>query len=157
MEVVQGRTATTFEPDATLTRAEMVKIALLTFGYEISEEEASFSDVVEGSWYENYVGTAKKAGIVGGYEDGTFRPENKVTRGEALKILLLAAKVSATDMAAATESSFVDVDQEAWYAEYVNYGFMKNIVSGKDETHFAPGEDVTRGEMAKMAVKAYEM
>lgn len=156
-EIVQGRSATTFEPDSPLTRAEMVKIALLTFGYDIGTEPstvAAFGDTDSTAWYSTYVAAAKQEGIVGGYEDGTFRPNAPVTRAEALKIILTAA---AKSVDGAPASPFTDVPQSAWFAKYVNFAFAQGVVSGKTETTFDPNGNITRGEMAKIAVKTYDL
>ncbi|MFA5829357.1 MAG: S-layer homology domain-containing protein [Candidatus Gracilibacteria bacterium] len=153
--VVQGRTATSYVPDGLLTRAEMVKIALLTFGFKIDDtKKQSFIDVSATHWAASYLALAKTEGIVGGYTDGTFHPDTSITRVEALKILLAAAKKNIVGAAAA---SFVDVDQEAWYANYVNYAFANKVVSGKDATHFDPSANITRAEMAKIAILTSEL
>ncbi|MFA5829358.1 MAG: S-layer homology domain-containing protein [Candidatus Gracilibacteria bacterium] len=156
MGVIQGRTPGSYEPDGLLTRAEMVKIALLTFGYKIDNANTkSFSDVDAAIWFAPYIALAKAQGIVGGYEDGTFKPNASITRAEALKILLVAAKKNLAGAAAAV--SFVDVDQAAWYANYVNYAFAKAVVNGKDATHFAPADFITRAEMAKIAILTFQI
>ncbi|MBU0667499.1 S-layer homology domain-containing protein, partial [Patescibacteria group bacterium] len=156
MGVVQGRTGTTFVPDATLTRAEMVKIALLTFGHQVdsADTQTSFSDIPSTEWYAPYIAAAENAGIVGGYEDGTFRPDASVNRAEALKILL---KASGIDMTSEASAPFMDVSTTAWYAQYVNFAYANGIVSGKTSTIFAPEDNVTRAEMAKMSVKTEEL
>ena len=159
MGAVSGKTSTTFAPDQNLTRAEMVKIALLTFGYQVTAGATpTFKDVHAGDWFASYVAAAQKAGIVGGYADGTFRANSNITRGEALKILLTAAANAYNTQSDIFDHwgnvAFTDVDQSAWYANYVNFAFANGIVSGKTSTTFAPNDNVTRGEMSKMAVLA---
>jgi hypothetical protein len=155
MGVVTGRSSDSFAPDESLTRAELVKIALLTFGYEVNPESVStFTDVSTEAWYSSYVALAQAEGIIQGYEDGTFLPDAAVNRAEALKILLGAAKKS-TEV---TEyAPFTDVDQSSWYANVVNYAYANGVVSGMSATGFAPDAFVTRAEIAKMAVKLYEL
>lgn len=149
-KVINGKDADTFGPDDQLTRAEITKIAMLAFDYPVATSTASgFSDVDSSAWYATYVTSAKQAGIISGYSDGTFRPNAPVTRAEALKILLTAAKLS---VAGAPDSSFTDVVQTAWYADFVDYAFDKKIVSGLTPTTFGPDQLVTRGQVAKMTV-----
>ena len=152
MKVVQGRTATTFEPDTPMTRAEVTKVALLLFGYDVPEATSTFTDVPADAWYSKYVAAAKAAGIVGGYSDNTFHPDAEVSRAEALKIMLAASKLS---LDKAPESPFFDVASSDWYAPYVAYAFAKEIVSGKTPTLFAPDDSITRAEMTKIALKTF--
>jgi S-layer homology domain. len=74
-----------FRPDDLVSRAEMAVVAARWKGLPVSAEEA-FSDVA-GHWAQGYIGAAKKAGIIVGYPDGTYRPGQAVTRAEAVKIL----------------------------------------------------------------------
>lgn len=72
-----------FEPEGFLTRAQFTTMLVKGLGLKLIEEPMNrFSDVVPGSWYENYVYTATSFGITSGYEDGTFRPEKLITREE---------------------------------------------------------------------------
>lgn len=152
MKIVQGRTMTTFAPDEPMTRAEVTKVALLLFGYDVPEATSTFADVPADAWYAKYVAAAKTAGIVDGYNDNTFHPDAEVNRAEALKIMLAASKMA---LDAAPESPFFDVASNDWYAPYVSFAFAKEIVSGKTPTRFAPEESITRAEMTKIALKTF--
>ena len=77
-----------------------------------------------------------------------------MNRAEALKILLGASGQMSYEVALAP---FADVDQTAWYASFINYAYTNGVVSGMDESTFAPEADVTRAEMSKMAVKLYQL
>lgn len=70
-----------------VTRAELVAIAMRALNVQISGVTVDFADVQKDAWYYAYLGAAKELGFVGGYEDGTFRPENNITRGESFVIL----------------------------------------------------------------------
>ena len=149
--IVQGRTQNAFQPDSPITRAEMVKIALLNFDYKISSKKCEFADIGTNAWYRKYVCTAKSAKIISGYSNGLFKPDQPVTRAEALKILLLASKTLIDKTT--TESTFNDIPTDAWYAAQVNFAAKLKIIEGKSKTTFAPEAKITRGEMAKIAVK----
>jgi hypothetical protein len=149
-KVINGKDSDTFGPDDQLTRAEITKIAMLAFDYPVgTATNTGFSDVDSSAWYATYVTSAKEAGIVSGYSDGTFKPNAPVTRAEALKILIIASKLS---VAGAPDSSFTDVAQTAWYADFVDFAFDKKIVSGLTPTTFGPDQFVTRGQVSKMTV-----
>jgi hypothetical protein len=88
--IVGGYADGTFKPDATVNRAEAVKIISLASQLKLSEASGavlSFSDVKNEDWFASYVGLAANREIVRGYTDGTFRPEQPITRAEAATIV----------------------------------------------------------------------
>ncbi|MDD4351530.1 MAG: S-layer homology domain-containing protein [Candidatus Gracilibacteria bacterium] len=89
--VVSGYEDGSFKPERPVTRAEFTKI-LLTAAYKTIDDitapaEGAFSDVKEDDWFYKYVYSAKELGYLGGYEDGTFKPDQNITRAEASKIV----------------------------------------------------------------------
>lgn len=155
MGAVSGKTSTTFAPNDDITRAEMVKIAVLTFDIAVTDGATpTFTDVSASDWYAKYLAAAQTAGIISGYADGTFLPNSKVNRAEALKIVLEASGLS---IDGAATSPFTDVVAGVWYAKYVNYAYAQGIISGKSATLFAPEDNITRAEMAKVAVKTADV
>jgi len=149
--IIHGKTVGYFQPNAALTRAELVKIALNAFGDSVATSVSTkpFSDAEPAMWYSPYLAKAKELGIVQGYADGSFHPNQTVNRAEALKILLAASGLS---VPASSGSSFSDVSKAAWYAKYVEFAKASGIVSGYANGKFGGGNPVLRGEMAKMAV-----
>ncbi len=82
--ILDGYEDKTFKGDNTITRAELVKILTLTFGLEEdTSEKVTFTDI-SGHWAESYIKTFVSKKYTFGYEDNTFRPENKVTRAEVV-------------------------------------------------------------------------
>jgi len=75
-----------FSPNANVTRAEALKILLVTAGFEITNGTTDFIDITEKDWYEDYIAFASDNEIVGGYKDGTFKPNQSITRAEIAKI-----------------------------------------------------------------------
>lgn len=79
-----------FRPDSPVSRAEAVKILSLAAHLNFTESSnstVSFSDVSGSDWFQPYVALAAERGIVSGYDDGTFKPHNPITRAEAAKII----------------------------------------------------------------------
>ena len=144
-EIVSGKDETHYAPDDAVTRAEFTKIVVGAFDLDMVSTTGSFSDT-DSHWGSKYIEAAKAAGVVGGYEDGTFGPDAEINRAEALKILLEAAEVSLTAAAA----DFPDVASDAWYAKYVNYAAANEIVGGYSDGTFGPDRSITRGEVAKV-------
>ena len=90
--VLSGYPDGTFQPEATVNRAEILKIVLAAKGIDATSGEttATFSDVEPGAWYAPYVRYAKDSGIIQGYPDGTFKPGQPVNFAEALKMAYVA-------------------------------------------------------------------
>lgn len=76
----------TFRPDAPITRAEFATVAL-AFAYDPASASCSYTDVNANAWYYTYVAQATTYGWIGGYPDGTFRPNNSITRAEVAVIV----------------------------------------------------------------------
>ncbi|MBI5411841.1 S-layer homology domain-containing protein [Candidatus Peregrinibacteria bacterium] len=153
--VVSGKTATAFAPDDAITRAEITKIALNAFGYDVPSlgGAKAFKDIDAFAWYAPYIQVAKNEKIIGGYEDGTFRPNQPVTRAEALKILASAAKTTIDPKGVFL---FKDVEETAWYMKFVAYAKANEIAAGYSDGTFRPTAPITRAEVAKIAVKMME-
>lgn len=131
--VIEGYADGTFKPDATINRAELLKIILEAKKEDIAGASQCFPDVQE-QWFAPYVCTAKEQGIVAGYDDGLFRPEKPVTFAEAAKIFSVAYK---QDPQAGVE----------WYE-----GFVRALESSKAIPPTMNGltKQITRAEMAEM-------
>lgn len=136
----------TVKPNAGITRAEVATIffRLLTDGARerFWSETNAYSDVAAGSWYNIAVSTLSNMGILGGYEDGTFRPNASITRAEFAKIA-----VSFFDWADVyAVNSFVDVRDSAWYANYVAVAAELGLIEGYGGNVFRPDATITRAE-----------
>ena len=136
----------TVKPNAGITRAEVATIffRLLTDGARerFWSEANAYSDVAAGSWYNIAVSTLSNMGILGGYEDGTFRPNASITRAEFAKIA-----VSFFDWADVyAVNSFVDVRDSAWYANYVAVAAEIGLIEGYGGNVFRPDATITRAE-----------
>lgn len=113
---------------------------------------ASFPDVVVSADYYQAVEYFKKTGVVSGYPDGTFRPANPVNRAEALKMILLMAKISAESSSSGIK--FSDVRAKDWFYQFVAAAVKLAIVSGNPDGTFAPARQVNKVEFLKMMLLA---
>jgi len=109
-----------------------------------------FDDLDEVEWAKESINVLCEKGYIAGYPDGNFKPNNFVTREEFVKILISALSSS---MAVSEESSFNDIDRDAWYYDYVSVAERDGIVSGYDGK-FGIGELITRQDMCTMALRA---
>lgn len=151
-EVMKGRTATTFAPNASITRAELVQILANLEGELDSSNTVSFADVNKDAWYANSVAWAAANGIATGYE-GNFNPNAPITRQElAVMLVRYCENVAQTTLKQTTAKvTFNDEAQIASYAkEAVSALQQAEIISGKDNNIFDPTAQATRAEVAKM-------
>ncbi len=117
----------------------------------ITAPGTTFDDII----YSDYI-TAIEAlaarGILNGYDDKTFRPENTMTRAE-----FAATVVRSLGLTPAAVSVFSDVAYGEWYAGYVGTAYTYGIVTGRTETTFDPGGTITRQEAAVMVARAAKL
>lgn len=94
--IISGKTDTTFDPDATMTRAEFAAIVVRGLGL-VPKTGDKFADTPKDAWYSGYVGTANAYGIVKGVTDTTFNPTGVITREEAAVMVARAAALCGMD------------------------------------------------------------
>ena len=149
-----GQYLKTFGPDNAITRAELVRMLIACKHVDGLSFEQHFPDVNESDWFGVYITYAYNQGWIEGYEDGEFKPNQPITRAEAIKIILLSHYTA--EEIIGQEATFSDVDISAWYAEFVAFAEELGFVSGyTDEDgnktgEFKPGNNITRGESAKI-------
>ena len=140
--MVDGVGGGRFDPDRAITRAEFTTIAM-GFAHRVSEGEAGFSDVSESDWFYPYVMSASQYGWIGGYSDGTFRPNNTITRSEVTTIvnnmLARAADKDYVDAHADSLRQFPDVAEGYW-----GYYQIMEAVNSHNYTKSDGMEDWTR-------------
>lgn len=142
-EYISGYPDGTFKPDSEITRAELLKIALnfSEDAYWVKTEEVAemdtFLDVPKDHWAKQDIELAAKIGIVSGYEDGTFRPNNKVTYSEVLTIIFNVHGLKDT----------VNASGESWPLNYILYSYDNNITSTMNDINLY-SKPATRGEVA---------
>ncbi len=147
--VVSGYNENLFGPDNPITRAQFTKMVTEIMDYELVEEidEPLFIDLEDTDWYTPYIEAAKNNGIIDGYKDGTFKPNNSINRAEAMKIVI---STIYQGQFPEFESTFVDVLSTDWFAPYVIFAFKNGIITGYDENSFKPAKNMTRAEAAKV-------
>lgn len=108
-----------------------------------------FSDVPGDHAFATAINFLKENGVVRGYDDDTYRPDQTLNRAEALKIILESNKIKAYP----ENAPFNDIaDRNAWYYNYVTTAFKRSIVKGYGDGSFKPGNTVSRAEFVKMAI-----
>lgn len=136
----------TVRPGANITRAEVATIFFRLLTDETREsywsQSSGFTDVASGAWYNNAVSTLTRAGILDGYEDGSFRPNASITRAEFTKIAVSFFK----HVGGASSNPFNDVPDSAWYAEFIKAAAELGLIDGYEDGTFRPNAPITRAE-----------
>lgn len=107
--------------------------------------KTSFSDVTAEHWAYDYIDKLIEKKVLNGYDDGTFRPSQSVTRAEFVTMLKSAFRLAGDGTA-----SFDDVADDAWYKEAVEVAASLGIVSGMGDGTFAPNAEISRQDMCAM-------
>ena len=148
---ISGYEDGTFRPDNTITRAESAAIiARCSADFDENKMYASdFTDVLGDEWYANYVGYAAEKGYISGYEDGTFKADRNITRGELAVILSKYGSFDGNGIC----TEFSDVTNDYFATGYIKALYDENIVSGYEDGTFKPDNSVTRAETVTMMNK----
>jgi flagellar hook assembly protein FlgD len=150
--VFTGYSDGTFRPYEAINRAETVKVLLLSLGFPTNTNTYSmpFSDTESSAWYAPYVETAKTRGIVKGYPDGTFRPDQTINRVELLKVFLEASGVNVPYCTTAPYNDTPVTADTRWYIDYVCYAQSHNLMASQGNNDFNPSTPMTRGDVADL-------
>ena len=121
MGVLGGYSDGTFRPNAPITRAEFAKIAVSFAQANGSAVYSYFTDVKTTDWFAPYVTAAKDSGLIEGYSDGSFKPENRITRAEACAIVnrVLGRKPSKSHMKISDRIDWPDCTTADWFYEAI--------------------------------------
>jgi endoglucanase len=105
---------------------------------------SNFEDA-RGHWAENHIAESQKRGWIHGFEDGTFRPDNNITRRE------IAAFISGMNLQKQRETvKFSDVAEGTWYATHVQNAYVSGLINGYEDGMFRPESNATRAEAVKI-------
>jgi hypothetical protein len=150
--VISGYSDGTFRPYNNTTRGQLTKIVVLAEGWTLDcPTEPTFSDVPTTHTFYCYVETAVEHSIISGYSDGTFRPENNVTRGQLSKIVVLAEGWTED---CPEPGHFSDVPPTDPFFCYIETAYNHTIISGYADGTFRPGNPATRGQISKIVYEA---
>lgn len=143
MGLIKGYEDGTFKPGNNITRAEFVTIMNNALGYE-DAAALSFTDVVAGNWYYNAVAKAVAAGYVSGYEDGTFKPNNTITRAEAA--VMIANAMGLGDRGSVADDFTDAASIPGWAKGSIGAIVEAQYMSGYPDGSFGARKSITRAE-----------
>lgn len=157
--LMAGYDAKTFGPNDNLSRAMVAQLFFNMEGQPAGDYADIFPDVADGKWYHNAITWAYEHGVVSGYGDGLYRPEQDVTREELVQIFCNYAKAKGWSEGTriADLTKFVDhQDIASWHEVAVSWGVGSELLGGKGGNVMAPKMAATRAEAAQMLMNFCE-
>ena len=148
--IMQGMSQTAFEADTAATRAMIVTTLYRMAGERQVEFQNDFSDVPADAWYTDAVNWAVDCGIVNGYDDGSFRPDQPATREELAAFLFrMAEYYGLNGTTSELPDRFADKDDvSVWAVPALEWAVDWNIMNGLDEETLAPQGNASRAQLA---------
>jgi len=116
-----------------------------------------FSDVSMEDPYFPAIAWGYYFGLISGYDDGTYQPENPVNRAEFLKVILLQSTSGAIDYTKGGNTPFLDIAGDEWFAPFVEMAYEGGVVDGYRNGKFHPEQTVNFAEALKIAYKQFEV
>ena len=144
---INGYPDSTVQADRSITRAEVAAIyyRLLRDTYKSGNSVSTFIDVPNNSWYSQAVAKLAEMGMLKGYSDGTFRPNDPISRAEFATIAARFDKLQPVK-----GITFIDVPSNHWAAENISSAFAKGWINGYSDGTYRPNRNITRAEVAKI-------
>ncbi len=148
--LVKGYPDGNFKPDRSLTRAELAALLVRARNYKVPGRPVKvFKDVPANHWGAGYIEIAKRTGLVKGYPDGRFRPNNRINNAEAVTVMARFDGMSKKF----GKTAFTDVSKKHWSAGYVNAAENAGMLTYVSDNKFEPNKAVTRAKSVKMLSK----
>lgn len=137
-------------------RKNMKKLKLLIMvliAFNISIGAYAYSDIEAWTEYSEPVARLGALGILNGYDDGTFRPNDRITRAEFAKVIVCALQKEQDAMSGGYVSPFDDVMAGEWYVPYINFVSDNSIVTGYVDGTYKPDNDITYAEVSTIILR----
>ncbi|MBI4234766.1 septal ring lytic transglycosylase RlpA family protein [Candidatus Peregrinibacteria bacterium] len=160
--IISGYEDGTFKAHEKVNRAEALKMLTIAGGFftETAPDKVNtaihdfqslpelFTDTPENAWYLPYLAAAKEKGIIEGYDDGSFRPEQNINLVEALKIYL--SSFDNIIFPNLNNYIFLDTPENAWFTPYTAYSAQRGMLEINLENKIFPDQELTRGYLAEI-------
>ncbi|UKS28999.1 discoidin domain-containing protein [Paenibacillus sp. HWE-109] len=157
--IISGVSGDKFDPEKEISRAEFAALLIRSQGMKVDNSEpaagSAFRDILKGDWYAGLVNTAAQAGLIQGYDDGTFRPSEHVSREQMAamvnRTIQRAGQSVVSASAEAVLTPFKDHDViDDWAREAMAFTLENGLMQGITETKLEPHANATRAQAAVM-------
>ena len=161
-QLIEGLSDTRFGPNEPITRAQFTAMLVRALGLKDQGDHASFQDVKVNDWYAAAVATAVEHGLIEGFSNGTFRPNEEITREQMSVLLLRALKFAGTNLETGDSDSILEgfKDREriaSWSEEAVSAIVKSGLMEGRSSDRFVPEAHSTRAEGAVVLTRMLQM
>ncbi|MBN2794422.1 MAG: S-layer homology domain-containing protein [Clostridia bacterium] len=151
---ISGYQDGTFRPDASVTRAEVAAMFAKVLGYNTDPiGTQTYSDVSDAHWAFGVIQAISRHGLFSGYEDGTFKPDEPITRAEIMAVFSNYWTTAGIVIDDSSNHYIKDVSTSHWALKFINKAFNANLVSGYADNSFKPEQNASRAEMVVMINK----
>lgn len=151
-DMISGFPDGTFRQGQAITRQDAAKLLALVLELDlVNVKDAGFKDVSKTNPNYKYIAALVEAGIITGYEDNTFKPNDNLSRAQMAKILVLGFEL---EEAGSTNLPFKDINDRQWHIEFVRTLYANEITTGTTSTTFSPNALVTRGQMVAFVMRS---
>ncbi|WP_332645555.1 5'-nucleotidase C-terminal domain-containing protein [Lysinibacillus sp. 54212] len=152
-KMISGFKDGTFKPNQQVTRGQAAKMIATAFEFDLENvKESGFTDITEKAYFYKEINALAELDIISGYEDGTFKPNEPITREHLAKILSLAIGLQTSD-----ETPFTDVDHNNIFSPYIAALYKHGITKGATPTTYKPQSLVSRGELASFIYRSLDV
>ncbi len=154
--IISGYSDGCFRPGNAITRAEFIKMVMeaedMTYTPNYDGTTAYFKDVPADTsvWYAQYINAAASEKYITGYNDGTFHPDDPITRAEAVQILYNVSASLKDVSPVANFTRFSDVSSGDWFTNAIHAAYADGLVQGVSADRFEPHRNITRAEASKI-------
>lgn len=160
--IAQGTDSENFNPSSVVTRGQFATFLGRTLGLDNNKlNQTILKDVNKDAYYAPYINQLYNMGIIQGYNDGTFRPDGKISREEMITLIMrLDSYVTGEDLskvASKGNAQFTDAGKVGnWAKDSVIAAYNLGIIEGRPDGSFGPSESAQRGDISKLIVKLLE-
>ncbi|MFF2889280.1 DUF4073 domain-containing protein, partial [Paenibacillus sp. NPDC057967] len=161
--VIDGTGKGQFSPDRNITRAEFAAILVRGLGLKLESRDSVFTDVNSSDWFNSYINTAYAYNLINGYADGSFGPNDNITREQAMTMIAKAMTITNLKAGLPVQSveitlhPYADVAKDSeWAISSMADSVLSGIVTGRTRTELAPKSFMTRAEVAMIIQRLLE-
>ncbi|WP_338593391.1 S-layer homology domain-containing protein [Paenibacillus sp. Y5S-9] len=155
LQLIQGYEDGTFRPNATITRAEFTTMLSRAFNIQTDiSGNVAFKDL-DKHWAKDTIVSLAALGVITGYEDGTFMPEQTITREEM--IIMLSRIINLNNVAKDTSKGYFTDLNQSYVASEIRTTAQAGIVNGKEKDRFDPKGMATRAEALQIILNALRL
>ena len=156
---MKGESETAFAPELATSRAMIATILYRLAGSPAVDGEASYTDIADGAWYADAIRWAEVNNVVSGYADGSFGPNDNITREQLASILYRYAAANGQSMNASADlSRFADADSVGeWARTALEWANAEGLITGKTGNVIDAKGNATRAEVATILMRYLEI